>query len=228
MRKNVISVIILCLVVVMCLPGCSIFSGKDSSSKESLKNEELLQEKIEDSTTQDAEPEVYASPATLMEFSNLEDFSTYAASAKSGEDTAKMSSLEYYYLPTGIPTDYQLYKITAGSMDIAFWYLPEEALVSDDAKLNAELRQEHFMFISSRGTYVFESEMSSLGATSDDLIEGKYLIPNYAPNMIIWEEDDVVLMMYLPKDYAVEDWDTMFSTEKYVKNEQNEFQKVDE
>ena len=228
MKNKMIISIILCLLVSLFALGCDVISNEGYSPNENFRDCEISSSLAEDEPNKNLDDEVFASPATLMEFSSLENFTSFAASAKDGGDTAKLSSLEYYYLPTGIPTDYQLYKITAGSMDIAFWYLPEEALVSDDAKLNAELRQEHFMFISSRGTYVFESEMSSLGATSDDLIEGKYLIPNYAPNMIIWEEDDVVLMMYLPKDYAVEDWDTMFSTEKFVRNDQRSFQKASE
>lgn len=145
-------------------------------------------------------------PADLDVFYDLESFLDYAAAAESG-GLADLASLEYFYLPTGIPDGYRLYKITAAKNDIGFWYLPEEALVSDDTILSAESRNEHFMFISPRVYY-------SCFAGDETLLT--------------WQEDGDLLMLYLPKNIAVEDRDTLCSVQKYVRTDDNTFQEAED
>lgn len=145
-------------------------------------------------------------PADLDVFYDLESFLEYAIAAQNG-GLANLASLEYFYLPTGIPDGYRLYKITAAKNDIGFWYLPEDACASDDTILSAELRSEHFMFISPRA--------------HDSWFAGD-------ETMLTWQEDDDLLMLYLPKNIEVEDRETLCSAQKYVRTEDNTFQMVEE
>ena len=156
-------------------------------------------------------------PVELVKFSSLEEFNTYIRSAEEDGDVADLASLEFYFLPVGIPEGYNLYKITAGKEDIGFWFLPDEALSSNETAVAAEAQREHFLFISNRGSYQFKSVMEQFSVVKDDLIDGKYIYVEYL-NLIIWEQDNVTLMLYLPKDYAISDFDSLCKTERYIKN----------
>ena len=189
------SLCLICIIFLCCLSGCG--STEDIT--------EPAVEEIE--PTEAAEQEaISVYPADLDVFYSLESFLDYAATAESG-GLADLASLEYFYLPTGIPEGYRLYKITAAKNDIAFWYLPEEALTSDDTILSAESRNEQFMFISPRVYYSWFA--------GDE-------------TMLTWQEDDDLLMLYLPKNIEVEDRDTLCSAQKYVRTEDNTFQMVEE
>ena len=160
-------------------------------------------ERVTDSRPTEAirEDELYVSPEDLDVFYDLESFLDYAATAPSG-GIADLASLEYFYLPAGIPEEYRLYKITAAKNDIGFWYLPEEALASDDARLSAESRNEHFLFISPRVNYS--------GFAGDE-------------TTLTWQENGDLLMLYLPKDFTVEDREAFCQTEKFCRNSEGRF-----
>lgn len=162
-------------------------------------------ERVTDSRPTEAirEDELYVSPEDLDVFYDLESFLDYAATAPSG-GIADLASLEYFYLPTGIPEEYRLYKITAAKNDIGFWYLPEEALASDDTRLSAESRNEHFLFISPRVNYS--------GFAGDETI-------------LTWQENGDSLMLYLPKDFTVDDREAFCQTEKFCRNSEGRFLK---
>ena len=173
--------------------------------------------------------EIQDSPADLTVFPDLETFTVYAASAEEKEtDAAELVSLRAFFVPAGIPEGYQLYKITAGIADIGFWYLPEECLSSADAILEAEAGQKHFLFMSTRGTYEFGSVITQFSAVQDDLLEGKYLVREGADRMVIWEQDHVVLMLYLPADYEADGITSLCKADEYIKNEETHtFERVD-
>lgn len=160
-------------------------------------------ERVTDSRPTEAirEDELYVSPEDLDVFYDLESFLDYAATAPSG-GIADLASLEYFYLPTGIPEEYHLYKITAAKNDIGFWYLPEEALASDDTRLSAESRNEHFLFISPRVNYS--------GFAGDETI-------------LTWQENGDSLILYLPKDFTVDDREAFCQTEKFCRNSEGRF-----
>lgn len=160
-------------------------------------------ESVTDSKPKEAiqEDELYVSPEDLDMFYDLESFLNYAATAPSG-GIADLASLEYFYLPTGIPEGYRLYKITAAKNDIGFWYLPEEALASDDTRFSAESGNEHFLFISPRVNYS--------GFAGDETI-------------LTWQEDGDLLMLYLPKDFTVDDREAICQTEKFCRNSEGRF-----
>ena len=164
--------------------------------------------------------EIQDCAADLVVFSDIDAFTAYAISAEEKEtDAAELASLRTFFVPAGIPELYQLYKITAGISDIGFWYLPEDCLLSADAILEAESSQKHFLFLSTRGTYEFGSVMAQLGAAQDDLLEGKYLVHEGADRMVIWEQDHVVLMLYLPADYEVDSLAALCRSDQYIRNE---------
>ena len=139
-------------------------------------------------------------PATIDTFYSLESFLEYASAAESGDGYADLASLEYFYLPIGLPEGYQLVKINAAEMDIGFYYLPADAAAQEGADRWAENSKDHIKFISSRGAYKFECEMEQFGVTAEDLIDGKYILHEYTEKMlVVWEEDGNVLMLYLPR-----------------------------
>lgn len=170
-------------------------------------------------TSEVGSEEIQDSDADLVVFSNIEAFSAYAISAEKESDVAELASLRYYFTPTGIPEEYKLYKITAGIADIGFWYLPDECLSSTDAILEAESSQKHFLFISTRGTYEFGSVMAQLGITQNELIDGRYLVREGPDRMVIWEDNNVTLMLYLPADYEADSISSLCKSDQYIKNE---------
>ncbi len=148
----------------------------------------------------DYQEEVFDSPVDLVSFSNLEDFNSYLKKAEKGGDVADLASLKKYYLPTRIPEEYKLYKITAGVEDIGFWYLPKSYLDSEDSIFRGEASQKHYLFICTRngdmeGVKQFELE-------SSDLIDNKYYLYNASTDILFWEQDGNLLMLYLPVGIA--------------------------
>lgn len=183
---------IMCCVValVCCLNGCG--SAPDIA-------EPLLESTVPTEDTQDDEITVY--PADMDVFYSLESFLDYVSIAESGGGLADLASLEYFWLPTGIPEEYHLYQITAGSQDIGFWYVPED-VTDRNGFLGAESRREHFLFISPRVHYSW--------FTGDE-------------TMLTWQEDSDLLILYLPKDFAVDDREALCQTEKFFRNSDGRF-----
>ena len=189
-KMLITEIAIMCSVIVFacCLGGCSSQPDATEPSLEAATS-------IEDSQ----ESEIYAGSVDV--FYDLESFLDHAENTESGS-LADLASLEYFYLPTGIPESYRLYKITAAKNDIGFWYLPEEALVSDDTRLSAESRNEHFLFISPRVNYS--------GFAGDETI-------------LTWQENGDLLILYLPKDFTVDDREAICQTEKFCRNSEGRF-----
>ena len=161
--------------------------------------------------------EVQDSAADLVVFSDIDAFTAYAFSAEKETDTAELASLRDYFVPTGIPETYQLYKITAGIADIGFWYLPEECLSSTDTILEAESSQKHFLFLSARGTKELGSVMTQFGAAEDELVDGKYLV---CEGKVIWKQDHTLLMLYLPAGYEADNISSLCTVDQYIRNEE--------
>lgn len=164
--------------------------------------------------------EIQDSAADLVVFSDIDAFAAYALSAEKEEDAAELASLHNYFVPTGIPEAYQLYKITAGASDIGFWYLPEECLSSGDAILEAEAGQKHFLFLSTRGTDELGRVIALFGAAENELLDGKYLVCEGTDRMVIWEQDHAMLMLYLPANYEADNISALCTVEQYIRNEE--------
>ena len=136
----------------------------------------------------------------LLCFSSAEEFSQYLHSPKRDDDIAKTNELEKYYMLKNVPDGYELYKITAGSFDIGFWYLPSAALASAESIWAAEAAQEHFLFISPRAELKLSDTLLQHGMTKDDLLDGKYYFKKSTTPVIIWEYDGLVMLLYTPKN----------------------------
>ncbi len=177
-----------------------------------------------------AEPEeIQDCAADLVIFSDTEAFAEYVLSAEKGADAAELSSLRDYFIPTGIPETYQLYKITAGVTDIGFWYLPEACLSSADTILDAESRQKHFLFLSTRGAHEPRSIAAQFGAVPDELPDGKYFVCEGTDKIVIWEQYHTSFMLYLPADYKTDSVSSLCTVAQYTKNEETHtFERIEE
>jgi len=162
-------------------------------------------------------------PADMMVFTTLEEFNTYLSTKSSTKDLAALGTLERYFLPTGIPDDYVLYKITAGIVDIGFWYMPREYLASREGILEGESLHKHFLFISGRGTNSLATIMDRHNKTAKDLINGRYHVSPYNSNLFFWEEDGELLSMYTPFEYTKGNVTPLFTTECYERGEDGTF-----
>ncbi len=141
----------------------------------------------------------------LVGFSSLDEFLEAAKNSTGGkDDIAQLASLEEILIPSSIPEEYKLYKITAGAADIAFWYMPEEYLKDNDSRLDGEAFQKHFMYIDSRNSSfdVFTEQIKHLPSffTYD-----KYSIVNTSGYMVNWEESGRLITLYLPGHMDVVD-----------------------
>lgn len=150
-----------------------------------------------------ASEEPFVSVPDLMMFSSLEEFNDYLVSSGEQEDIANLSNLDRYYLPVGLPEEYQIYKITPGTEDIGFWYLPEQYHRPPGAMLDAEAQQKNFLFLMLRNSYDPKTVLAQL-----DGVE----------NLIAWEEAGTVLMLYLPAEFEVTDLEQLCHVEEYVRN----------
>lgn len=129
-------------------------------------------------------------------FSSLEEFSDYLAMVQPGEGISNLASLEYYFLPVGIPEGFELYKITSGIVNIGFWYLPKTALTSEENIRSAEARENNFLFISPRtaaGSVNLEYERSNTIT---------YDTSGYSGREILWLENGCHFQMYVPRETA--------------------------
>lgn len=114
------------------------------------------------------------------------------------EESVNLLALERLYLPTNIPSEYQLHQITVFENNVSLVYLHIDDLVSEDTIVEALIHQRHFLFNFTR--WNVESPMEGIlqqnDATIDDLIDGKYLLVE--PNLLIWASDNEVIYMYVP------------------------------
>jgi len=151
------------------------------------------------------ELEVSESPVEYDTFKSMEDFEEYLGYVEPDEGVADLYNLKKYYLPTGIPEGYELYKITAGIVDIGFWYLPVEYLVDEESKRAAEANQKYFLFISPRYDDSIETVFEEEGAPQEKRGENYYFDEGAGSNdLLFWEYDGVVIGMYIPKEITSE------------------------
>ena len=184
--KSAIGIISLLLVITLCL------SNVNDLRKADVENNIVLED--------DFIEEVDESGVEFDVFDSLEDFTLYLSKVDTGEGVSNLASLEKYYLPTGLPDDYKLYKITSGIVNIGFWYLPEDELNNPDSIRRAEAQERYFLFISPRQTTNEDVLQYQFGYEEDELINNKYYIVEYMPNVIVWIENNAKFELYIPKD----------------------------
>ena len=212
--RRIVYIILAVLLIALLLAGCGTKHTSENAAEPEEAAEKVgeTQEQTEDPSEKPTEKKRWDTPVDLVSFSSLEEFTEYIRSAKEGGDVADLASLEYYFLPAGLPEGYSLYKITAGVQDIGFWYLPDEELSSDETARAAEARGERFLFISPRGTY----EGSSI--SKDTVVIGDKYKYTRSSGLVFWKQNHHGLMMYLPKDFEVSDFDALCETEWYVRD----------
>lgn len=202
-KQKMAAIIVFLLVVSMALLGCNIQNESPVKNETNSPTTSINEHNSADANAEEQD-EIFASEVDLMSFASLEDFSSYLKNAKKGGDVADLAMLDEYYLPAGIPDEYKLYKITAGIVDIGFWYLPEEYLVSNDAILGAEAEQKHFLFISPRRSSDMDNMVEQFNINRNELIDERYYVHESSTDIVLWEEDAKTLMLYVPIDYAAE------------------------
>jgi len=147
-------------------------------------------------------PKIWDSPVMLVTFNGFEEFMKAAKEPASAEkDIAHLAALSEVSLPVGIPEGYELYKIVAGSADIAFYYMPKEYLIDETTCAEAEATLKHYMFVDSRDSYDLDTLITQVGGQRSDLVDGKYYIHDtITSTVVMWEENEKAHLLYLPSE----------------------------
>ncbi|MCL2397361.1 MAG: hypothetical protein FWC93_04770, partial [Defluviitaleaceae bacterium] len=116
-------------------------------------------------------------------------------------ESVNFMGLERFYLPVGIPEEYQLYRLAVEEGVVALWFLPEEHLVSEGTMRVADARQQHFLFSFTR--WEIDSprdiKLGQLRITEDDLVNGAYTRFHFNNNNRLWWTSETEhIMMYFP------------------------------
>ena len=151
-------------------------------------------------------PTVPMPAAGFETFSSLEEFEEAALTGQQG--VANMAALRRYCLPTGLPAEYKLYKITATGADIAFWYLPEKNLISEETIAAAENGQKYFIFVDERIRSPYANDYANMVKSYDSeaLIGGgdKDYIPKEYPELLIMRRREEMFFLIMPEGYTME------------------------
>jgi len=119
-------------------------------------------------------------------------------------EATELASLEMLYQPTNIPEGFQLYRVTVNERNVAFWYLHEDDLVSEEATQEALDQQRYFLFNVSRrdgdASALMDGVLRRNRASAEDLIDGRYL--SVAPNALVWASDGVIFRLFAPLSMA--------------------------
>lgn len=187
------------LILVMILAVFAACNPQKSNISTQMPIDEAIQHEEENQNSSVAAGEFVTSENDLMYFSSEDDLLSYLHSKSRADDIAKTSELEKFYMLKNIPNGYQLYKITVGVCDIGFWYLPVSRLASEDSVKEAESAQEYFLFISPRQQLSFPDVLLQHGMTEDNLLADKYYYKETHNPKLIWEYDNAVMLLYIPK-----------------------------
>ena len=166
-------------------------------------------------------PKIYMPAALIEEFSSLEEFEEAALTGQQG--AANMAALYRYCLPTGIPENYQLYKVTVTGADIAFWYLPAEELTSRETIEVAEDAEKHFKFIDERIRSPFANNYARMVESYGGTVHGDFgdedFIPKENPNLLIMKRHEEMFFLYMPEDYVPKEYE--FGAQIYTSYPEN-------
>ena len=151
-------------------------------------------------------PTVPVPAAGIETFSSLEEFEEAALTGQKG--VANMAALYRYCLPTGLPEEYKLYKITVTGADIAFWYLPEADLTSEETIAEAEDGQKYFKFVNQRIRSPYANEYANMVKSYDgeaNVGSGDMdYIPAENPELLIMRRREEMFFLFMPEDYIPE------------------------
>ena len=156
-------------------------------------------------------------PMQAVTFRSLEEMEAAANSEPSLDDPADMTELRSYWLPTGLPEGYELYKITATAADTAFWYLPAEVVASGNTE-EAERADRHFVFICQRIGAAF-------GMRSVE--PGRGLVPEDPERLLVLRIYGETMYLRLPEGVSVREEDVDAVLYKKQGLYSTEFRKTD-
>jgi len=164
-----------------------------------------------------------------LEFSSIEEFLASYQAIRAGNAAGDVSrlaksvnflALKELFLPTGIPVEYQIYKITINENFVSIWYLRKEDMTSEEAIFTALCQQQRFLFSFTR--WDLENPLDGIlkqrDATYSDLLDGTYLYKE--PNMFTWSSNREVLFMYTPPSTRKTDGEQIMDSSVYAKQSQ--------
>ena len=158
-------------------------------------------------------------------FSSVEDFLNAYIIANAGGDIAHLisewyepytgatiassvanvnfTSLEAFYLPVGIPDEFEIHSIAVNEEFVNFTFLHQDDMISEDAIWDA-LRSNFrvFRFSAPRGQDVgdpMEDMLHLHGVTEEALIDGEYLF--VGPGSVVWALDNRLFYLYIPSSH---------------------------
>ena len=143
-------------------------------------------------------------PVDALVFGSLEEFlDTYRGISLRGvvdslADSVNLLGLTNFYLPIGIPENFELHRIEVNPYFVIISYLPREYLVSEEMIRYGYWNFRHFQFTFTR--WDIDNPMSGIleqfSMTERDLIDGKYFVG--LTNSVIWASEREVLHLYTP------------------------------
>ncbi len=188
-------ILLLALLVIPALSACKAASPADEAAI--AHNEETVD----------------ACAVDLVAYYSLEEFESALTesqiAAQNNEQTyadeiAKLSELDAYYIPDGIPEGYVLGKILVGAVGVGFYYYPADRVESRDKRMGAESKQMCFEFIFGRWDLEepLSGIMAQLGQGEDDYIGGRFLLES-GRNTYYWEQNGDLLSLRFPRDWEL-------------------------
>ncbi len=153
--------------------------------------------------------DIAVSKVDLMGFTSEVEFNQYLQSPERSNDIAELETLKKYYILENPPEGFSLYKITAGCVDISFWYAPNAYMTSRDKMREAESQGKCYQLIYSRGSYSLSDILTQYGLTEDNLVGNygkqadewtgtKYYFTDFMSPVYVWEHEGEVMQLFTP------------------------------
>ncbi|MDR0951522.1 MAG: hypothetical protein LBM18_01175 [Oscillospiraceae bacterium] len=241
-------IIIVVLLLLSALVGCAaVEKAEDVSSQSSpVVDEEIDQAQDESPPVEESPSVIIGDPIPdQLYFSSIEQLlGAYIVAKESGTggeelegfvseweatygdssladvaESVNFTSLEKLYIPTGIPEDYELYRIRVNDDSMNFWYVHKNDMVSEEAIEDALVSFRCFIFIVTRwdadSSLLVDGMLEQNLATKEDLIDEKYLF--IQPHTLTWVYETERFIFYAPlvpnseggietgSDYSAED-----------------------
>ena len=197
------------LFIILTLAGCGQYGEEMETNEENLVDayepQDTYEEKNHSPYEQEEEMVIFDTPVEdSIRFSSVEDFlnaymiasaggninhlasewhETFAADGAPFSTSAaavNFTSLETFYLPVGIPEEFELFTIEVNEELVSFIFLHSDDMVSEDAIWDAirNLREFRFTFYrwDVEDSVLIDAMLEQNFITEEDLIDGKYLL----------------------------------------------------
>ena len=155
----------------------------------------------------------------MLFFSSLEDFLTAHRTLRDGGDitdlvaewqasftdmdladvivNAGLASLETFYLPVGIPEEFQIHRVDINESGVGIWYLHKDELAFEDADWFEISRSWDFLFsfthVETPGN--MRSILQQHNMSEEDLVDGRLFLE---PDLFVWAYGRVRMLLYIP------------------------------